>query len=59
MSGQVAPEPAAQVRVTAEHFAKLDEAGKLGAIFGPSKTADPALVADAEAEEGWILGVEV
>ena len=30
--------------MTAEHFAKLDEAGKLGAIFGPSKTADPALV---------------
>ena len=49
----------AQVRVTAEYFAKLDEAGKLGAIFGPSKTPDPALVADAEAEEGWILGVEV
>ncbi|MDO8800015.1 cobalamin biosynthesis protein CbiG [Phenylobacterium sp.] len=48
----------AQVRVTAEHFAKLDEAGKLGAIFAPSKTADPAVVADAEAEEGWILGVE-
>ena len=48
----------AQVRVTAEHFAKLDEAGKLGAIFGPSKTADPAVVAAAETEEGWILGVE-
>ncbi len=48
----------AQVRVTAEHFAKLDEAGKLGAIFGPSKTADPAVVLDAETEEGWILGVE-
>ena len=48
----------AQVRVTAEYFAKLDEAGKLGAIFGPSKTADPAVVAAAETEEGWILGVE-
>ncbi|MES2342529.1 MAG: cobalamin biosynthesis protein CbiG [Pseudomonadota bacterium] len=48
----------AQVRVTAEHFAKLDEAGKLGAVFGPSKTADPAVVVDAETEEGWILGVE-
>ncbi len=48
----------AQVRVTAEQFAKLDEAGKLGALFGPSKTADPAVVVDAETEEGWILGVE-
>jgi hypothetical protein len=48
----------AQVRVTAEHFAKLDEAGKLGAAFGPSKTADPGVVLDAEREEGWILGVE-
>lgn len=48
----------AQVRVTAEHFAKLDEAGKLGAAFGPGKTADPGVVLDAEREEGWILGVE-
>ena len=56
MPGEVKDQ--AQVRVTAEHFAKLDEAGKLGAIFGPSKTADPAVVADAETEEGWILGVE-
>jgi len=48
---------AAQVRVTAEHFAKLDEAGKLGAAFGFAKDADPATVADAEREEGWILGV--
>ncbi|WP_309645308.1 cobalamin biosynthesis protein CbiG [Phenylobacterium sp.] len=48
----------AQVRVTAEHFAKLDEAGKLGAAFGPSKAAAADVVADAEREEGWILGVE-
>jgi len=48
----------AQVRVTAEHFARLDEAGKLGAAFGPSKTAPADLVLDAEREEGWILGVE-
>ncbi len=48
----------AQVRVTAEHFARLDEAGKLGAAFGPTRTADPAVVADAEREEGWILGVD-
>jgi len=48
----------AQVRVTAEHFAKLDEAGKLGAAFGPGKAAAADVVLDAEREEGWILGVE-
>lgn len=48
----------AQVRVTAEHFAKLDEAGKLGAVFGPGKSAAADVVVDAETEEGWILGVE-
>ena len=47
----------AQVRATAEHFAKLDEAGKLGAVFAAAKDADPAVVLDAEREEGWILGV--
>jgi hypothetical protein len=49
----------AQVRATAEHFARLDEAGKLGAAFGPSKTAPADLVVDAETEEGWILGASV
>jgi hypothetical protein len=49
---------AAQVRVTAEHFARLDEAGKLGAAFGASKAAAADVVVDAEREEGWILGVE-
>jgi hypothetical protein len=48
----------AQVRVTAEHFARLDEAGKLGPVFGPGKTAAADVVVDAETEEGWILGVE-
>ncbi len=48
----------AQVRTTAEHFAKLDEAGKLGAAFAPAKTVPEDVVAVAEAEEGWILGVE-
>ena len=47
----------AQVRVTAEHFAKLDEAGKLGAAFGPAKDTAADVVVDAEREEGWILGV--
>jgi hypothetical protein len=46
----------AQVRVTAEHFARLDEANKLGALFGPPKSAAADAVLDAEREEGWILG---
>jgi hypothetical protein len=45
-----------QVRTTAEHFARLDEAGRLGALFGPPKAAAADLVLDAEREEGWILG---
>jgi hypothetical protein len=49
----------AQVRATAEHFARLDEAGRLGAAFGHSKTAPADLVVDAETEEGWILGAEI
>jgi len=45
-----------QVRTLAEHFAKLDEANKLGALFGPPKGAAADVVLDAEREEGWILG---
>lgn len=45
-----------QVRATAEHFARLDEAGKLGAVFGPPAGAAADAVLDAEREEGWILG---
>ena len=45
-----------QVRTTAEHFARLDEANKLGAVFAPPKTLAAEIVADAEREEGWILG---
>lgn len=45
-----------QVRTTAEHFARLDEAGKLGALFAPPKGAAADAVLDAEREEGWILG---
>jgi hypothetical protein len=48
----------AQVRVTAEHFARLDEAGRLGPVFGPGKAVSPGVAEDAEREEGWILGVE-
>jgi hypothetical protein len=50
---------AAQVRALAEHFAKLDEAGKLAALFGPSKAAPADLVVDAQTEEGWILGAAI
>lgn len=46
----------AQVRATAEHFARLDEAGKLSAAFGPAKSIDEALRGEIELEEGWILG---
>ena len=47
---------ATQVRLTAEHFAKLDEAGKLGAVFAPDKAAPADTVVEAQQEEGWILG---
>jgi hypothetical protein len=50
------PKDQAEVRVAAEHFAKLDEAGKLGAVFAALKSAAPELVAEVEREEGWILG---
>jgi hypothetical protein len=55
------PEPGevpdrAQVRAVAEQFAKLDEAGKLGALFAPPKAASEELVRTVETEEGWILG---
>lgn len=46
---------AAQVRALAAHFAALDEAGKLGALFGPRAHKAPVdIVAE---EEGWVLGV--
>ena len=45
-----------QVRLTAEHFAKLDEANRLGEVFGPAKGVAADVVLDAEREEGWILG---
>ncbi|WP_454715162.1 cobalamin biosynthesis protein CbiG [Caulobacter segnis] len=46
----------AQVRGLAEHFAKLDETGKLGAIFAAPKALSEDAVVAAETEEGWILG---
>ncbi|MDE2355645.1 MAG: cobalamin biosynthesis protein CbiG [Alphaproteobacteria bacterium] len=46
----------AQVRSLAEHFARLDEQGKLGALFGPQAPVTDAVRATVESEEGWILG---
>lgn len=46
----------AQVRAMAEHFAKLDEAGKLAALFATPKGLEGDATAEAEREEGWILG---
>ena len=54
LAGEV--KDAAQVRSTAEHFARLDEKGELGALFGPAKDTAADVVADAEREEGWVLG---
>ena len=45
-----------QVRTLAEHFAKLDEAGKLGAVFDAPKGLSEGALEAAATEEGWILG---
>ncbi|RAK52378.1 cobalamin biosynthesis protein CbiG [Phenylobacterium deserti] len=45
-----------QVRTTAEHFARLDEAGKLGTAFAAPTGTAADVILDAEREEGWILG---
>lgn len=45
-----------QVRETAEHFARLDEAGKLAPLFAVPPGADQDVADAAEREEGWILG---
>jgi len=47
----------AQVRTTAEALALMDDKGELGKAFAPPKSADEALIAQVEGEEGWILGV--
>jgi hypothetical protein len=58
---KVAPIPgemkdAALVRGLAEHLARLDEAGKLGALFGAPKDTPAEVKIMVENEEGWILG---
>lgn len=47
---------AVQVRAAAEHFAALDEKGRLGGAFGPKKDQE-AHAEIVTREEGWILGV--
>lgn len=47
----------AQVRALCEHFAKLDDTGKLAAAFGPVTAASMETAAQVESEEGWILGI--
>lgn len=47
---------AAQVLTLAHHLARLDEQGKLGALFDLPKDLDPATTRACIAEEGWILG---
>ena len=56
------PEPGefkdqAQVRVTAERLAAMDDDGTLAQAFAPPKGTTPELIARVEQEEGWILGV--
>ena len=46
----------ARLRVLAEHLAKLDEAGKLGALFAPTRRVSPEIAQAVEHEEGWALG---
>jgi len=47
---------ARQVRTIAAHFAALDEAGHLGALFEGDPALTPAERAIVETEESWILG---
>ena len=46
----------AELRATAEHLARLDEAGRLGPLFGPPKGLAEDKAELARQEEGWILG---
>ena len=64
-SGLIAAQPApgevkdaALVRAVAEHLARLDETGRLGALMTPPKGGPAEVTADVETQEGWALGVE-
>ena len=52
-TGEVADQ--AQVRALARHYYDLDEAGKLGRLFGPPEGLESTLIPEITAEEGWIL----
>ncbi|MEM5517418.1 hypothetical protein WNY37_10675 [Henriciella sp. AS95] len=45
----------AQVRALAHHYYDLDEAGKLGPLFGPPEALESTEIAQITTEEGWIL----
>ena len=45
----------AQVEALARHYYSLDEAGRLGALFGPPDALSSEEIAQIEGEEGWIL----
>lgn len=45
-----------QVRAISRHFAALDEAAKLGALFAPPKDTSETVQHAVANEEGWILG---
>ncbi len=46
----------ARLRALAERLAKLDEAGRLGALFAPTGRVSPEVAQAIEHEEGWALG---
>ncbi|MCZ4299021.1 hypothetical protein [Henriciella marina] len=45
----------AQVEALARHYYSLDEAGRLGALFGAPETLTSEEITQIEGEEGWIL----
>jgi hypothetical protein len=45
-----------ELRAAAEQLARLDEAGKLGPLFGPPRNLPQEKAEIAQREEGWILG---
>lgn len=46
----------AEIRATAEHLARLDDASKLAPLFAAPKDLDAPAADTARTEEGWILG---
>ena len=46
-----------QVRGMAEHLARLDDTGAMGAVFAAPKGVSAEVLEDATREEGWVLSV--